>query len=115
MGEELPCQRENGNHTDSFAVAIVKSGVTVGHIPRKISSVCSLFLRRNDVINIRTTGRRRFSMDLPQGGFEIPCVITFEGVGKEVRMARKLVTAALSTTPTAISLTDKVSPIKEEK
>ena len=37
-GEELPCQRENGNHADPFAVAIVQSGVTVGHIPRKISS-----------------------------------------------------------------------------
>ena len=41
--EELLCQRENGNHADPFAVAIVKSGVTVGHIPWKISSVCSLF------------------------------------------------------------------------
>ena len=40
VGEELPCQRENGKPADPFAVAVVKSGVTVGHIPRKISSVC---------------------------------------------------------------------------
>ena len=47
VGEELPCQRENGNPVDPFAVAVVKSGVTVGHIPRKISS---LFLRlRNEL------------------------------------------------------------------
>ena len=39
------CQRENGNPADPFAVAVVKNGVTVGHIPWKISSVCSLFLR----------------------------------------------------------------------
>ncbi len=113
VGEELPCQRENGNHADPFAVAIVKSGVTVRHIPRKISSVCSLFLCRSGFINICTTGRRRFSVDLPQGGLEIPCAITFEGVGKDVRKARKLVTAALSTT--AISLTDEVQPSKRIK
>ena len=64
VGEELPCQRENGNCADSYAVAIVK----VGHIQRKISLVCSLFLRRNGVIKICTIGRRRFSADLPQGG-----------------------------------------------
>ena len=29
IGEELPCQREGGNHADPFAVAIVKRGVTV--------------------------------------------------------------------------------------
>ena len=45
--EELPCQRENGNLADPFAVAVVKSGVTVGHTPRKIPSVCSL-KQRND-------------------------------------------------------------------
>ena len=28
-----------------YAVAVVKSGVVVEHVPRKVSSVCSLFLR----------------------------------------------------------------------
>ena len=51
VGEELPCQRESGNRADPFAVAVVRSGVTVGHIPRKISSVCSFFLRKGGVIN----------------------------------------------------------------
>lgn len=39
VGEELPCQCENGNPADPFAVAVVKSGVNVGHVPRRISSV----------------------------------------------------------------------------
>ena len=30
VGEELPCQRESGNRADPFAVAVVRSGVTVG-------------------------------------------------------------------------------------
>ena len=73
----------------------------VGHILRKISSVCSLFLRRNGVMKIQTTGGRRYSADLPQGGLEIPCTITFEGVGKDVQKVKKLISAAL--TPPAAS------------
>ena len=117
VGEQLPCQRENGNRADPFAVAVVKRGVTVGHIPRKISSVCSLFLRRNGVINVCTTDRRRFSQDLPQGGLEIPCVITFEGAGKDVQKVRKLVTASLPTTctSTAKNCTNDGPPSKRRR
>ena len=52
VGEELPCQHENGNPADQLAVAVVKGGVTVGHIPRKVSSVCLLFLHRNGVMTL---------------------------------------------------------------
>ena len=46
LGETLPCAREVGNSQDGYAVAVRKGGVTVGHVPRKISRLCSLFLRR---------------------------------------------------------------------
>ena len=46
IGEELSCQREPDNCQDPFAVAVIRSQVTVGHIPRRISSICSMFLRR---------------------------------------------------------------------
>ena len=35
VGEELSCVRETESHRDAFAVAIVRSAVTVGHIPWK--------------------------------------------------------------------------------
>ena len=41
---ELPCQREDGNRADSFAVAVVRGEAIVGHVPKKISSVCSLYI-----------------------------------------------------------------------
>ena len=44
VGEELRCEREPGNRQDPFTVAVVRSAVTVGHVPKKISSVCSMFL-----------------------------------------------------------------------
>ena len=47
--EELSCVREPDNLRDPFAVAVIKSHHTVGHIPLKISSVCSLFLQRGGV------------------------------------------------------------------
>ena len=34
-GEELPCERETGNRVDAFAVAVMKEGTVVGHVPRK--------------------------------------------------------------------------------
>ena len=40
LREELCCKREPGNCQDPFTEAVVRSGVTVGHIPKKISSVC---------------------------------------------------------------------------
>ena len=37
----LACQCERGNVYDPFVVKVVKSGVKVGHVPRRISSTCS--------------------------------------------------------------------------
>ena len=53
------------------AVAVKKGELTIGHMPRFISSICSIFFRR-------ITGERQYSADLPQGGLEVPCILTFE-------------------------------------
>ena len=79
VDEELACKREPFNAFDPFAVAVVKGDTTVGHIPRKIPSICSLFLRRNGTILSRDTGARRYSADLPQSSLEIPCTLTLQG------------------------------------
>ncbi len=95
VGEKLDCCRECGNVQDRYAVAVVRTLVdpklkrrrhktenavtTVGHLPRKISCVCSLFLRRGGTITCEITGHRRHSSDLPQGGLEVPCLLIFVG------------------------------------
>ena len=58
-GEELPCEREAGNRVDAFAVAVMKDGTVVGHVPKKISSVCSLYLRRGGSIICHVTCTKR--------------------------------------------------------
>ena len=41
---------EPTNTIDQYAVAVIRSGLVVGHLPKKISRVCSLFLRRGGTI-----------------------------------------------------------------
>ena len=91
LGEQLSCQREPTNTRDPFAVAVVRSLVTVGHIPRKISSICSMFLLWGGTITCRVTASRRYSGDLPQGGLEIPCLLTFKGTMKDIAKITRLV------------------------
>ena len=89
VGEILYCVREFGNREDPYAVAVQSSSnSTVGHVPRKISCVCSLFLCRGGRITCSVTGQRRRSEDLPQGGLEIPCSLVFEGSGDLEEKAR---------------------------
>uniref|UniRef100_A0A1X7UX22 Uncharacterized protein n=1 Tax=Amphimedon queenslandica TaxID=400682 RepID=A0A1X7UX22_AMPQE len=75
----LNCLRETSNLHDPYTVATVKDGVTVGHVPHKISALCSLFPRRQGSISCTVTGRRQRSADLVQCGLEIPCTLHFAG------------------------------------
>ena len=42
-GEILQCRKERTNIHDPFAVAVIKDDSVVGHVPQKISTVCSCF------------------------------------------------------------------------
>ena len=42
LGEVLQCSRKVGNAHDPYAVKVMKAGTMVGHLPKKISSTCSL-------------------------------------------------------------------------
>ena len=69
---------------------------TVGHVPRKISAICSIFIRRGGSILCIVKGSRRYSSDLPQGGLEIPCTLEFVSHDKnEATKAEWLLESAL--------------------
>ena len=40
------CEREPKNYSDRYAVAVKNEGTIIEHLPRRLSRVCSLFLRR---------------------------------------------------------------------
>ena len=46
-------------------------------MPRRISTLYYVFLRRDGAVSCVVTGTRRYSYDLPQGGMEIPCQLKF--------------------------------------
>ncbi len=47
FGEELTCRREEGNVKDSYAVAVLKSSSTVGHLP---SQLLALYFLTEEVL-----------------------------------------------------------------
>ena len=101
VGERLACEREPGNAHDTHAVAIKKvidgEIKIVGHIPKKISAICSIFIRRGGNVMCQVAGARRYSSDLVQGGLEIPCILKFVAANqKEVTKTIRLLESALN-------------------
>ena len=71
-------------------ISVTKNENTVGHLPRKLSQMCTLFLRRGGTKHCIIMGGRRYSRDLPQGGVKIPCKLLFQGKPKEIKKVVKL-------------------------
>ena len=78
------CRTEPGNIHDPYAIAVQRhdldsdSVVTVGHVPRCISSVCFMFFQRGTMV-CEVIGNCQHSVDLPQGGLEVLCRLAFTG------------------------------------
>ena len=64
-----------------MSVAVKKQidgeSTVIGHVPRQISPLCSVFIRRGGSITCIVNGPRRYSADLPQGGMELLCKLMF--------------------------------------
>ena len=80
----------------SVLLMMVKNGFTVGHLPKKISSSCSLFMRRQGAISCVVIGFRRYSSDLVQGGLEVPYKIIFRGPNDMIQKVERLVRFAMT-------------------
>ena len=82
----------SGNLNDVYAIAIKNGASVIGHVPRKLSAACSLFLRLGGTINCEITdNHRRYSADLPQGGLELPCKFVFSAERPLLCKLKKLV------------------------
>ena len=92
MGDLLYCEQESGNPNDAYAVTIKNGANVIGHVPRKLSAACSLFLRLGGTMNCEIIdNHRRYSADLPQGGLEIPCKFVFSAERLLLYKLKKLV------------------------
>ena len=96
VGETLDCEKEISNPHDLYSVAVVhrKKGV-VGHLPRTISRVSSSFIDKGSVIQVCITAKRQHS-ELPQGGLDLPCKISFSGPQNIVKKCIKVIRRAIN-------------------
>ena len=99
--EKLSCTRDIGNSHEPMAVAISKEIdgdiITVGCVPRRISALCTVFIRRGGTIRCIVNCHQRYSRDLPQGGFEIPCFLVFTAkTSVEANKTKELLQSLLS-------------------
>ena len=85
IGEELEVRTEDDNDHDQHAVAVVKDGVVIGHMPRLAAEVSWFFLKRGGSITCRITGNRKFGV-----GLEVPCTYVYSSCAKIVNKLSKL-------------------------
>ena len=43
---------ENGNRVNPFTVVVVRGDTIISHVPRKVSSICSLYLCRDQMASL---------------------------------------------------------------
>ena len=69
---DVPCERETGN-SYSMAIKKVIDGTlpVVGHVPRKISSICLIFIRRGGSIACRVTRHWQYHIVLNFDGGKV--------------------------------------------
>ena len=96
IGEVLHCEPQANNTKDQYAVAVCRltDKLIVGHIPKIMSRICWLFLKKpNCTISCCVTGGHQYSHDLSQGGLQIPCSLKFLGPLHEINKVYVLLTA----------------------
>ena len=116
LGEVAIAVREGDNTHDRYAVAILEAETccAVGHLPREISKECFYFLKMGGAIKVEIIGPRRRS-DLPQGGLEVPCIMTLEHKDENIiKKAKELLGKEFAEARNESS-TEKGSPKKSRK
>ena len=74
----VPDTRTTALVKDKYTIACKNGEQTVGHIPMFLSKLTFFFLRYDGKVSIKVNGPRRYSVDLIQGGLELPTEFTFQ-------------------------------------
>ena len=81
VGAELgavPDTRTSALVKDKYAIAVKNGKQTVEHIQMFLSKLTFFFLRYDGKVSIKINGPRMYSVDLIQGGLELPTEFTFQ-------------------------------------
>ena len=89
ISEELTINVEEENLFDRHAVAVLKNGEIVGHMPRTISRFSWFFIKRGGFIKAIVTGERKKGI-----GLEVPCDYIYSGPRTMMKKMKKLLNQA---------------------
>ena len=78
VGKSLVCKRARKRFRSIRCDC--EKGTVIRYLPRKVSRVRSVFLRRGGTIECTVTGRRKYSADLAQGVLEVSCPLLFKAM-----------------------------------
>ena len=87
VGAELgavPDSRTTALVKDKYVIAVKNREQTVGHIPMFLSKLTFFFLRYDGKVSIKVNGQRRYSVDLIQGGLELPAEFAFQNSNEKI-------------------------------
>ena len=73
INDELTCIHEDGNKYNEFAVAVLKEGLVVGHVPRQISKQFCNLLKSGGFIKVKIIGT---PANTKRVGIRVPCMYT---------------------------------------
>ena len=93
-GEKLTCLREPRNAHAIYAVALIKDGEFVGHIPRELSRCCSYILLAGGSIVVTVVGPKENNLG---NGLEVPIKYQVKGPGEKIKKAEALINAKIKT------------------
>ena len=76
--DALVAVKESGSIHDGNAVPLLSGDTNVGHIPMKISRLCTSFISKGGRIEALVCGSRQYAADLPQAGLDVPASTCFQ-------------------------------------
>ena len=74
---------------EKYAIAVINNGKTVGHVPKFLRKLTLFFLKNGGKPHITVTGPRRYSVDLKQGGLELPADFCFISLNENLFLQMK--------------------------
>ena len=81
-----PCHKKRPSALveDKYSMALKFNDTIVGHVPKFPSKITYFFLKLGGDLLVETTGQRRYSRDLDQGGMKLPGTYVFTSTDAEI-------------------------------
>ena len=82
----VPETRPGALVEDKCTSAVINNynGKTVAHVPKFLTKLTFFFLKDGSKLHITVTGPRRYSVDLKQGGLELPAGVCFTSLDEKL-------------------------------